>query len=114
MDQHRLDTNLILTHTKSGFDVGLASILFYLAMLGSAFVYVMKNNCGHVEREGNRLIADAIACGTPVTADQKRAHAAWPRTFAGRTCSLSLRCFRELLRYSVSSVASVKPGDRSH
>ena len=68
-------SNLILTHTKSGFDVGLVS----KNLSGNVGVglrsYALKNNCGHVEREGNRLIADAIACGSGA-ADQKRAHAA--------------------------------------
>ncbi|WP_327048067.1 hypothetical protein OG320_09425 [Microbispora sp. NBC_01189] len=48
-------------------------VLFYLALMGDAYKYVMKNNLTHVRQQRERIYAQAAAAGRAVTADEDRA-----------------------------------------
>lgn len=54
-------------------------VIFYLALMGDAYKYVMKNNLAHVRRQREWVYAQAAATGRPVTADEDRALAGLAR-----------------------------------
>jgi hypothetical protein len=66
---------LLLVHVTAGTLLWVGPASFYLAMLGAAYVYVMRNNVEHLERDRTRL-TDAAGPGGIVPADEWRAHAA--------------------------------------
>ncbi|WP_066363970.1 hypothetical protein [Herbidospora mongoliensis] len=54
-------------------------VLFYLALMGDAYKYVMKNNLAHVRQQRERIHAQAATAGRGVTPDEDRALAGLER-----------------------------------
>ncbi|MFI9561463.1 hypothetical protein [Nonomuraea endophytica] len=54
-------------------------VIFYLALMGDAYKYAMKNNLAHVRRHREWIYAQAVATGRPVTAEEDRALAGLAR-----------------------------------
>jgi hypothetical protein len=64
--------NFFLAHVK-GTNNWWGVVFFYLALMGDAYRYVMRNNLGHVRRERARVAAQAAANNLAMTAEDNRA-----------------------------------------
>lgn len=84
--------NFFLAHVKSA-GTWWGIVLSYLALLSAAYVYVMRNNVGHVEREGQRRTAQAAALGAPLAADQQQAQEALARHIRRQNCLAIIALF---------------------
>jgi hypothetical protein len=67
--------NFFLAHVR-GVSNWWGAVLSYLALLSAAYVYVMKNNVGHVSRERERVTAKSVTTGVPLGPDDHAALAA--------------------------------------
>ncbi len=70
--------NFFLAHLK-GVDAWSGAVLFYFSLLSAAYVYVMRNNIGHFDREKQRFTAQAAARGEPLSTDDRQALAGLAR-----------------------------------
>jgi uncharacterized membrane protein YdcZ (DUF606 family) len=64
-----------LTHMRD-LTLWSGNVLFYMATLSAAYVYVMRNNIGHVALTDRRMVAEAARQRRAVTVDERRAHTA--------------------------------------
>ncbi|WP_405973286.1 hypothetical protein OG496_31200 [Streptomyces sp. NBC_00988] len=63
--------NFLMAHEPGGDAVG--AIVTYLALLSAAYIYVMKNNIGHVSRERKRMTDRATINGRKLSNEEKQA-----------------------------------------